>query len=115
TTPGGTNIYAYSSSAVVLNNPSPYNTISLSSLPLHTGETYYVSVEALNNAGLTTTVTSSGQYVVPTLSFSLNSSNVNLGDWNATNSYTTTNTSTLSVLTNAYNGYTISAYETSLL
>ncbi len=115
TTPGGTNIYAYSSSSVVLNNPSPYNTVSLSSLPLHTGQTYYVSVQAINNAGLTTTVTSSGQYVVPTLSFSLNSSAVNLGDWNATNSYTTTNTSTLSVLTNAYNGYTISAYETSIL
>ncbi|MHB8362555.1 MAG: beta strand repeat-containing protein [Patescibacteria group bacterium] len=115
TTPGGTNIYAYSSSSVVLNNPSPYNTISLSSLPLHTGQIYYVSVQAINNVGLTTTVTSSGQYVVPTLSFSLNSSLVNLGNWNSTNAYTTTNTSTLSVLTDAYNGYTISAYETSLL
>ena len=115
TTPGGYNIYAYSSSSVVLNNPSPYNTISLSSLPLHTGQIYYVSVQAINNVGLTTTVTSSGQYVVPTLSFSLNSSLVNLGNWNSTNSYTTTNTSTLSVLTDAYNGYTISAYETSLL
>ncbi len=115
TTPGGNNIYSLSSTGVVLNNPSPYNTFSASSLPLHTGETYYVTVIATNNAGLTTSVTSSGQSVMPTLSFSINSNNVSLGDWNATNSYTTEGTTNLSVLTNAYNGYSVLAYESNVM
>ncbi len=115
TTPGSNNIYSLSSSGIVLNNPSPYNTDSVSSLSLETGMTYYVTVIATNNAGLSTQVTSSGQSVMPTLSFSLNSTNINMGNWNATNSYTTTNTSTISVLTNAYNGYSIFAYESGLM
>ncbi len=115
TTSGGDNIYAFSSNGIVLNNPSPYNTVSITSLPLQTGETYYITVIATNNAGLTTSVTSPGQSVMPTLSFSINSTNVNLGNWNSTNSYTTTNTTTLSVLTNAYNGYSVLAYESNLM
>ncbi len=115
TSPGSSNVYAASSSNITLNNPSPYNTWSYANMAIHTGATYYITVTAVNNAGLTTSVTSTGQYVEPSLSFSINSSNVNLGHWNAGNSYTSTGTSSLSVLTNAYNGYTVSAYETGLL
>ena len=112
TTPGGTNILGYTSTGVTTGSPNVY---AGSSLALYTGAIMYITVKATNNAGLTTTVTSNGQSVMPIVSFNLNANQVSLGDVNSGNSFTATGTSTLTASSNAHNGYSIYAYETSAM
>ncbi len=90
--------------------------ISITPVYLRTSETYYVSVRAYNNAGMVSSaVDSDGVKVIPSLSFSLSSTAVNFGELNSINNFTATGYTTTTVSTNAYNGYIITAWETSLL
>ena len=90
--------------------------ISVTPVYLRTSETYYVSVRAYNNAGMVSSaVDSDGVKVTPSLSFSLSSTTVNFGELNSVNNFTATGYTTTTVSTNAYNGYIITAWETSLL
>jgi hypothetical protein len=109
TTSGGTNVLGYTQTGV------SGTTFGNTTLALQTGKTYYVSVKATNNVGLTVIATSSGQSLLPSLSFTVNASSVTLPDWNASDSYDATSTNTLSVLTDGYNGYNVYAYETGIM
>jgi hypothetical protein len=82
---------------------------------LQTSTGYYVSVIAVDNAGNSSSpVSSDGQYVLETLSFSAGVSSVTFANLNNTNSWTDTQSSTLSTSTNASNGYSIKAYTSAL-
>jgi len=110
TTSGGTDIQGYTSTGVTTGSP---NTFTVSSLPIQTNKTYYISVKATNNVSLTTIVTSSGFTVTPNASFSLDSNTKSLGTLIAGTPNSVT--STVQGLTNGYLGYSIYAYETGLL
>ncbi len=89
---------------------------TINALTLQTSQQYYINVRAVDNATNTSGVISTnGQLVAPTISFSLNSSAVTFANLNGGNSYTDTKTSTLTTSTNAYNGYVVRAYKTQLL
>ena len=73
---------------------------------LHTGQDYYVSARARNNAETTGgTTNSDGFRVLETFSFSIDTSSITFDDLNAGNSWTDTKSSVLTTSTNAYNGY----------
>lgn len=77
-------------------------------LTLHTAQVYYVNVRAKDAAGNQSTVVSSpGQVVAPTLTFSLSSTTMTFAHLNAVNSFTDSQTLTSTVSTNAYGGYAI--------
>lgn len=102
TTAGGTEVAAWST-----NSPTTATSRSLSSLALRTGQAYYLSVRATSGAGLVSTaVTSNGQAVAPTLTFSISTTAVDLGKLlpGGTSGSATVG---LTVSTNAYNGYKI--------
>ena len=85
-------------------------------LNLQTGVMYYVSVKTTDNAGnVESAVSSNGQQVLPTLSFSLSSNAITFDNLNAANSYTDSKTMTTTTSTNASTGYTAKAYKTQLL
>lgn len=88
---------------------STNTSVTVSSLTLRTTEIYYFNVRAIDNAGNIATVSSDGQFVLPTLSFSVSPANVTFDNLNANNSYTDTDTTTLTTSTNAYGGYIIRA------
>ena len=75
---------------------------------LRTGQAYYFNVRATNNAGLTSTVSSSdGISVLPTISFGLDLSSILFNNLNAANSWNDTKSIVTTTTTNAYNGYTV--------
>lgn len=82
---------------------------------LSTAVTYYVSLKTSDNAGNTATISSNGQQVLPTLSFSISSSAVTFADLNNINNWTDTKTTTLTTSTNASSGYTITSFINQLL
>lgn len=85
-------------------------------LSLNTGELYYISVRATDNAGNTCSpVSSNGQQVLPMLSFSFDTNTITFADLNNSNNWTDTKTNTFTTSTNAYQGYTIRGYITQLL
>lgn len=91
-------------------------TVTVTPIYLNTGENYYFSVRATDNASNTASpVDSNGQQISPTLSFSLSGNTVTFADLNNTNSWTDTQTSTTTTSTNASSGYTAKAYITQLL
>jgi len=83
--------------------------ISLNSgnLALRTGTRYTVCVRAVNNVLLKTTVCSNGFHIDPSMTFSYDASSVNLPVLNSGNNWDSIATSTLTVDTNAYNGYSV--------
>jgi len=88
-------------------------TVTASSLTLHTSQMYYCNVRANDGAGnVSSVVSSNGQLVAPTLTFSTSSNAINFAALNPGDSFTDTQTMTLTTSTNAYNGYIIDAYET---
>jgi hypothetical protein len=108
TTAGGTDIRNWT-------DASTATTVTASSLVLRTSQTYYVSVRVVDNAGRTgSIITSNGQLVAPTLTFSVSSPTVVLDQLHTSNSFTDTKTSVLTTSTNAYGGYVIRAYGSAL-
>ena len=91
-------------------------TVTMTPIYLNTGENYYFSVRATDNATNTASPqNSNGQQVSPTLSFSLSGNTVTFADLNNANNWTDTKTSTTTTSTNASSGYTAKAYITQLL
>lgn len=112
TTSGGMDTLSYTATGVTTGSP---NTFSISSLTLTAGKTYYISIQATNNAGLSTIATSSGITVTPTISFSLSVNSLampptgNIVLNNATANIS--NTVTLNVSTNAVHGFAITVQD----
>jgi len=112
TTSGGTDILTWTD----LVDGSASVSLTINSLTLQTSQQYFINVKAVDNATNTSSVISTnGQLVAPTISFSLSSSAVTFSNLNSGNSYTDTKTSTLTTSTNAYNGYVVRAYKTQVL
>jgi len=83
---------------------------------LSTGVTYYVSVKTFDNASNNSTISSNGQQVLPTLSFSISSSSVTFDNLNNSNSWTDgSKTTTITTSTNASNGYSVTGFINQLL
>jgi hypothetical protein len=102
TTAGGTNIRTWTSATTS-------TSVNASSLTLRTSQSYFFNVRMVDTAGNTSSVVSSnGQLIAPTLTFSATSS-ITLANLRASNSYTSTANITLTTSTNAYNGYVIRA------
>ena len=106
TTAGGTDILGWTNVA------TSTTSVTASSLTLRTTLRYYCNVRAHDNAGnVSTTVSSSGQLVMPTMTFSPSTSTITFSSLSGSNSYTATQSFTLTTSTNAYNGYQIHVYE----
>ena len=88
-----------------------------SGLVLHTGQIYVFNVRATDIAGNTmvTSASSDGQVVLPTLTVSTSSSAIQLGNFNPENDLTQIRTATVTVDTNAFNGFVILMYSLSFL
>jgi len=87
-----------------------------SSLSLQTSQIYFVNVRTTDAAGnVSTPISSNGQVVAPSVSFTVSPSTVTFNHLKASNSYTDTQTTTLTTSTNAYGGYIVRAYNSSLL
>lgn len=109
TTQGGTEILGWTDNGTS-------TSVSAGSLTLQTSTLYYFNVRAVDNAGNTGgTVSSNGQLVSPSLSFSISPASLTFASLNAGNSYTDTKITTLTTSTNAYNGYVIRAFTTDYL
>ncbi len=90
--------------------------VTVNPIYLHTGESYYFSVKATDNAlNTASAVDSNGQQISPTLSFAYDTNTIAFDDLNNGNSWTDTKTNTFTTSTNAYSGYTIQGYFTQLL
>lgn len=102
TTPGATDIKGFTSTGV-------FTTTTDTGLVLQTGQTYYFNVRATDVASntMTSTVSSDGQAVLPTLTVEVSTTTVALGNFNPQNSNTQTTTVSVTISTNAYNGYVI--------
>ncbi len=105
TTAGSTNVLGWTSTTGTA--------VTATGLSLHTGQTYYFNVEAYDSAGnVSSVVSSSGQMVAPTLSFSITPSVLTFADLGPNNPipWTDSETTTISASSNAYNGFIIRAY-----
>jgi hypothetical protein len=107
TTIGGTDITNWTSNGLG-------TSITVNSLNLKTSLLYYFNIRATDNAGNQVVISSDGQWVSPTLSFSASPGAVTFDNLNSSNNYTSTKTTTLTTSTNAYNGYEVRAFLTSL-
>ncbi len=106
TTAGGTDILGWT------NVGSATTNVTANSLTLHTSQIYYCNVRANDTAGNQSSVVSSnGQFVAPTLTFTTSTNSIAFSDLYPGNSYTNTQSMTITTSTNAYNGYTVKAYE----
>ena len=109
TTLGGTDIKTWTSNTT---NTS----VTVTSLTLQTSKIYYFNVRTIDNAGNTSSyISSDGQAVSPTLSFSISPSTISFSNLNSGNSFEDTENTTLTTSTNAYNGYVIRAFISDLL
>ncbi len=97
------------------NNADWYNnalTTSKTTTPIYlqTSVAYYYSVRATDNAGNFVVVSSNGQQVLPSFSFSLSTNVINFANLGNGNGYTDSQNVTLTTSTNASGGYTAFAY-----
>ncbi len=90
--------------------------VTMPGLNLHTGQMYYFNVKATDNAGnVSAVVSSNGQMIAPTLTFSVSSTNVTFDRLKPANSFTSTaKTLDINTTTNAYNGYVVRQYTSGL-
>ncbi len=84
-------------------------------LDLGTSEIYYISVRATDNAGNQAIISSDGQLVAPTLSFSVDTGQQLFDTPSLDNDYTATEEIIVETSTNARGGYEIRARATDLL
>jgi len=110
TTQGGTDIKSWTDNSTT-------SSVTSTSLNLHTSQLYYFSVRAVNNAGSTqaTPTYSSGQMVLPTLSFVLSANVITFDTLTNINDYQSQKNLTITTSTNASSGYKTKAYKTQLL
>lgn len=109
TTVGGTDIKAWTDNSTT-------ESVTASSLNLHTNQRYYFNVRAVDNANNTSNPYSSdGQDVLPSLTFTLGSTTITFSNLNDTNNRTDSKTLALTTSTNAYGGYVIRQYATGVL
>jgi hypothetical protein len=76
-------------------------------LNLRTGQKYYFTVRAYDALGSIATLSSTGQMVYPTLSYSLSTNAINFANLNNGNSWTDSKDVTCTVSTNANGGYSV--------
>jgi hypothetical protein len=104
TTVGGTDIKTWTDNSTT-------TSVTATGLTLQSSVMYYVNVRATDNAGnVTSAVSSNGQMVAPSISFSVTPLPVTFANLNASNSYSDTQDTILTTSTNAYNGYAIRAF-----
>ena len=109
TTAGGTDIKTWTDNSTT-------ESVTSTSLILRTNQNYFFNVRAVDNATNTSGVTSSnGQSVLPTISLSLGAVTITFANLNNGNNRTDSKTLTLTSSTNAYGGYVIRQYASSLL
>lgn len=109
TTIGGTDIKSWTDNTTS-------TTVTTTGLTLHTSLVYYVNVRVTDNAGnVSSPVSSNGQVVAPSLSFTVSPANITFSNLGPLNSYADTQTTTLTTSTNAYNGYVVRAFITDYL
>lgn len=82
-------------------------TVTVGGLSLSTNKVYYFRVYAYDKAGNVTTADSNGQFVAPTLTFTSSSNTIDFGQLNLGNNYKSDRTLTITVKTNAANGYQV--------
>jgi hypothetical protein len=110
TTAGATDILTWTNVGTGTTN------VTASSLTLHTSQTYFCNVRANDQAGnVSSVVSSTGQLVAPTLTFTISTNAIAFASLNVGDSYTDSQSFTLTTSTNAYHSYLIDAYETSAL
>jgi len=109
TTAGATDIKAWTDN-------STNTSVTATGLTLQTSQMYFINVRAVDNAGnVQSAVSSNGQLVSPSISFSITPATTTFNNLGAGNSYSDTEVTTLTTSTNAYNGYVIRAFTTDLL
>jgi hypothetical protein len=110
TSPGGVDVQDWTTTGAATE-------ITASGLSLETSSIYYFNVRITDVAGNQTVVTSDGQQVAPTISFSTSTegSGVLFNQLNDINNYTDTKSTVLTTSTNARNGYAVRAFATSEL
>jgi len=110
TTQGGTDVVGWTGNGTS-------TSVTKSGLTLQTSQTYYFNVRAVDSAGSTQSpvISSDGQVVSPSISFSVSPATVTFDALNSSNSYTDEETVTLETSTNAYNGYVIRGYASDYL
>lgn len=107
TSPGATDVLTWANTAGT--------SVTESSLNLHTSQPYYFNVRAIDNAGnVSTVVSSNGQYVAPTLTFSVSPGTITFDRLNAMNSFTDTAAATVTTSTNAYGGYVVRGWASTM-
>jgi hypothetical protein len=101
TTAGATDIRGWT-------NNTTATSVTATGLTLQTSQMYFFNVRAVDNAGnAQTAVSSNGQLVAPSLSFSVSPAALTFANLNGTNAYTDTEPTTLTTSTNAYGGYAV--------
>lgn len=106
TTAGGTSVLGWTQTSAT--------SVTASSLVLQTSQPYFLNVRVRDLAGnISGTVSSSGQVVAPTLSFSAPTS-VTFASLTPLNGYADTKSVALTTSTNGYGGYQLSTYTQSL-
>lgn len=109
TTAGATDIRGWTNNTTV-------TSVTATGLTLQTSQMYFFNVRAVDNAGnVQTAVSSNGQLVAPSLSFSVSPATLTFANLNSTNSYTATEATTLTTSTNAYGGYAVRLAATDFL
>ncbi len=89
--------------------------VTASGLNLQTSEVYYFNIRTTDNAGNQSVISSSGQLVAPSISFSVSQSEVSFDSLSPSNDFTDTQDITVTTSTNARSGYVVRARTTSLL
>ena len=107
TSPGAIDILGWTSNGTS-------TSATASTLSLNTSQPYYFNVRTTDNAGNQAVISSDGILVAPTLSFSASPGSIAFANLNAGNSYTDTQNAVLATSTNAYRGYEIRTYITTL-
>lgn len=106
TTEGGTDELTWTNAGMV-------TSIEATGLNLRTSQIYYFNVRAIDDAGnVSEVISSNGQFVKTSLTFSVSSSEVTFDNLNPDNDNTDKQDVILTTSTNAYGGYVIKAYKT---
>ncbi len=101
TTAGATDIKGWTSNTTS-------TSVTSTGLTLQTSQLYFVNVRAVDNAGnVQSAVSSNGQLVTPSLTFAISPTTLTFANLKAANSYTDTQTTTLTTSTNAFGGYVV--------
>lgn len=108
TSAGGTDVVNWTTN-------STSTSVTVNSLTLQSSNMYYFNVRTNDYAGNSAVISSNGQVIAPSLTFSISSNTLNFSNLNPGNSYSDTKTTTLTTSTNAYNGYIIRLFKTGVL